>query len=532
MSSTASLPNDIEALRSLVAAQADALAAERQARKAAEAGLVAKSLEMEKLKMQLAKLRRMKFGQSSEKLRQAAEQLELMLEELEASAPTDDEASDEADPDKKETAPRAPRKRRSLPEHLPRTEIIHTPSCTCPACGGEMRKVGEDVTEILDYVPASFRVIRHVRPAYSCRICEGMMQMPMPSLPIERGLPSAALLAHVLTAKYCDHLPLYRQSAIYAREGVELERMLLAAWVGKATALVAPLIAAIEKHVMAGGQLHADDTPVPVLAPGTGKTKTGRLWVYLRDERPWDGPAPPAVVYRYSANRKAEHPLAHLGAFRGRLHADAYAGFGEIYVPKDGSPPRAMEVACWAHARRGFYDVHVANKAPIAAEALERIGKLFDIERKITGQSPEQRAAIRQAEARPQLENLATVLDASLARISGKSELAAAIRYVRSRWPSFTRYVDDGHLEISNNAAERAIRPLAVGRKNWLFAGSDRGGERAAAIYTLIATAKLNDIDPQAWLADVLARLPDHPARRIHELLPWNWRLQSVAHAA
>lgn len=508
------LPTDVAALHALIATQAEALAATK-------AGLVTKTLEIEKLKVQLARLRRLQFGRSSEKLAHQAEQLELRLEEAEAQAAADMPATPAPEPAEAD-APKRHRGRRPLPDHLPRQTVVHEAASACPKCGGEMRKVGEDVTEILDYVPGRFQVIRHVRPATSCRCCEGMVQAPMPSLPIERGLASASLLAHVLVSKYCDHLPLYRQSAIYSRDGVDLERSLLAEWVGKAAALVRPLVAAIESHVMAGAAIHGDDTPVPVLAPGTGKTKTGRLWVYLRDERPWAGPAPPAAAYRYSADRKGEHPRAHLAGFRGHLHADGYAGFGELYLAKGAKPPPVTEVACWAHVRRKFHDVHVATTAPIAADALARIGTLFAVERAANGLSPEQRRALRQAESVPAMVDLAAFLDASLARISGKSELAGAIRYARSRWGALTRYLDDGRLEISNNAAERAIRPLALGRKNWLFAGSDDGGERAAAIYTLTETAKLSGLDPEAYLRDVLGRIADHPINRIGDLLPWN----------
>lgn len=512
MPSTA-LPTDIEALHAVIAAQASELAAAR-------AGLVAKTLEVEKLRIQLARLRRMQFGRSSEKLARAAEQLELMLEEAEATAAAETPEPESGTAAPPEAKPR--RGRRPLPDHLPRTEVVHDSAETCPECGGAMRKVGEDVTEILDYVPGRFQVIRHVRPAYSCRRCEGMVQAPMPALPIERGLPSAGLLAHVLVSKYCDHLPLYRQSSIYARDGVELERSLLAEWVGKAAALMRPLVEAVEGHVMAGGRLHADDTPVPVLEPGRGKTRTARLWVYLRDERPWGGPAPPAVVYRYSPDRKGEHPRDHLGAFRGDLHADGYAGFGGLYLSEDGKPPPVSEVACWAHVRRKFHDVHMATKAPLAAEALERIGALFAVERDIHGWPPDERRQVRQARSGPVLDDLAGFLDGALARLSGKSELAGAIRYARSRWPALTRYLEDGCLEISNNAAERAVRPLALGRKNWLFAGSDAGGERAAAIYTLVETAKLNGLDPEAYLRDILGRIAEHPVNHIAELLPWS----------
>jgi transposase len=528
----ANLPHDTNTLHRIIAAQAAEIASEREAGaareaelSAAKAGLIAKALEIEKLELQIARLRRAQFGRSSEKIERTLEQLELRLEELETEIATPAAAAEASAPDVAQSSSPTKSKRsgrKPLPEHLPRREVVHEPSCTCPACGGEMRKVGEDVTEVLDYIPGRFEVIRHIRPAFSCRRCESMLQAPMPTLPIERGKPSAGLLAHVLVSKYCDHLPLYRQSGIYAREGVELDRSILADWVGKAAALVSPLIEAVAHHVMAAEKLHADDTPVPVLAPGTGQTKTGRLWVYLRDERPYGGLAPPAVVYRYSPDRKGVHPRTHLATFRGFLQADGYSGFGPLYETAAGQPATVTEVACWAHVRRKFYDIHVATNAPIAGEALQRIGQLFDIERAAMGLAPQQRQRIRQSSARPIIDDLAPFLDASLATISGRSELAGAIRYGRSRWPALTRYLDDGQLEISNNAAERAIRPLALGRKNYMFAGSDAGGERAAAAYTLIETAKLNDLDPEAYLRDVLGRIADHRINRIAELLPWN----------
>jgi transposase len=526
----ANLPDDTNTLHRIISVQAAEIASEREARtareaelSAAKAGLIAKALEIEKLELQIARLRRAQFGRSSEKIERTIKQLELRLEELEAEIAAPAAAAEAPAPEQSSSSTKSKRSgRKPLPEHLPRREVVHEPSCTCPSCGGEMRKVGEDVSEVLDYIPGRFEVIRHIRPAFSCRRCESMLQAPMPSLPIEHGKPSAALLAHVLVGKYCDHLPLYRQSGIYAREGVELERSILADWVGKATALVAPLVKAVAHHVMAAEKLHADDTPVPVLAPGTGQTKTGRLWVYLRDERPYGGRAPTAVVYRYSPDRKGVHPRAHLATFRGFLQADGYSGFGPLYETAAGQPATVTEVACWAHVRRKFYDIHVATSAPIAGEALQRIGQLFDIERAAMGLAPQQRRRIRQSSARPIIDDLASFLDASLATISGRSELAGAIRYARSRWSALTRYLDDGQLEISNNAAERAIRPLALGRKNYMFAGSDAGGERAAAAYTLIETAKLNGLDPEAYLRDVLGRIADHHINRIAELLPWN----------
>ena len=497
----------------------------------AKAGLVAKSLEVEKLKLQLARLRRMQFGRSSERIGREIEQLELRLEELEAAeAPeavvAEPDRGIEPDVAKLRTG------RHPLPDHLPRREVVHVDACACPSCGGVLRKVGEDVTEVLDYVPGRFEVIRHVRPAFSCRSCESMVQALMPSLPIVKGRPGPGLLAHVLTAKYCDHLPLYRQAGIYGREGVELDRSLLADWVGKAAWLVRPLIEAIGAHVLAAERLHADDTPVPVLAPGSGRTKTGRLWVYLRDERPYGGSDPPAVLYRYSPDRKGEHPREHLKSFKGFLQADGYAGFNELYETRDERSPPAVEVACWAHARRKLYDVFEANGSPIAKEALDRMSRIFEIERAISGRPPAERRHIRQEKTRPIVDELATFLEVSLAKLPGKGQLAGAIRYARLRWTALTRFLQDGRLEATNNAAERAIRPLALGRKNFLFAGSDQGGLRAAVVYTLIETAKLNGVNPEAYLRHVLSRIADHPVNRVGELLPWNIATEVTTRAA
>jgi len=379
-----------------------------------------------------------------------------------------------------------------------------------------MRKIGEDVSEVLDYVPERFKVIRHVRPKLACPACQRIVQVAAPSRPIERSFAGPGLLAHILTSKYADHLPLYRQAQIYAREGVELDRSTMAEWVGGCARLLDPLTEALGRYVMAAQKLHADDTPVPVLDPGRGRTKTGRLWTYVRDDRPAASEQSPGVLFRYSPDRRGEHPKIHLKPFTGILQADAYAGFGHLYGE------RIQEAACWAHARRAFYELHEANQSPVAAEALERIGALYAIEAEIRGRPPDERTAIRQARAGPLLDSLREWLRQILARVSKKSELAKAISYVLSRWTAMTRYRDDGRIEIDNNAAERALRVVALGRKNYLFCGSDAGGESAAAIYSLIGTAKLNDLDPQAYLRYVIERIADHPINRIEELLPWN----------
>jgi transposase len=502
---------DLTALRALILSQHEQL--------------LSRDNEIEHLKLLIAKLRRMQFGRSSEKLDRQIEQLELRLGELQAT-PAEDTASptsvaaplaNAASPFHGEPIQGKPA-RRPLPKHLPREVRTYMPKQeACPDCGGKLKPLGEDVSEILEYVPARFKVIRQVRPKLACACCERIVQAQAPSRPIERGIAGPGLLAHVLVSKYCDHLPLYRQSEIYAREGVDLERSTLADWVGGASQLLAPLVEVLRRHVMSANKLHADDTPVPVLAPGNGKIKTGRLWTYVREGRPAGDATPAAVWFAYSPDRKGGHPQAHLGNFTGTLQADGYAGFDAVY-----QTGRIQEAACWAHVRRKFYDLHVAHKSPVAAEAMERIAALYTIEKEIRGRPAGERREVRQTRARPLLESLKQWLEGTLGKLSRKSDTAMAVRYALSRWEALLRYVDDGYIEIDNNAAERSLRTVALGRKNYLFAGSDAGGERAAAIYSLIGTAKLNGLDPEAYLRNVLSRIADHPIHHIKELLPWN----------
>jgi transposase len=492
-------------------------------------------LMVDKLTLQLLRSRRSQFGRSSEQLDDP--QIALiegapLYEQPTPKAAAKPEAANSATLD------------RQLPEHLPRENHVHRPdatdaaidangdACGCTACGGRLRQIGADVSEQLEYVPSRFKVIRHVRPKLACVSCQSIFQAPAPSRPITRGVAGPALLANVLVSKYCDHIPLHRLARIHARDGVCFDPSTYGGWVQQSHALLDPLVAALGRYTLAGAKVHADDTPVPVLDPGRGRTKTGRLWVYVRDDRPAAGTEPPAAWYRYSPNRKGEHPQDHLKDFRGILQADAYGGYGKIY-----STGRVEEAACWAHARRPFWDMYENQgrvAGSIADQALQRIAALYAIEAEIRGQPPDLRRRERQARAGPLLEELRTWFTGLLGRVSAKSELAKAIGYSLTRWRSLTRYRDDGRIEIDNNAAERALRGVALGRGNYLFMGSDAGGERAASIYSLVETAKLNGLDPQAYLREVLARIADHPINRIDELLPWNigQRVQEQALAA
>jgi transposase len=513
-------PDDADALRA-------ALAAEREARREAEARASGAEAMVAHLRLLIAKLKHDRYGASSERGRKILDQLELELEELETAA-GEDAANAEAGagapvggPGDRSRPPRRQPVRGPLPAHLPRERLVVPAPSACPCCGGKLSKLGEDITETLEVVPRQWKVIQTVRERFSCRRCEAITQPPAPFHPVARGRAGPNLLAMILEAKFGQHLPLNRQSEAHAREGVELSVSTLADWVGTCTAALMPLVDLIRGHVLAAERLHGDDTTVPVLA--RGKTVTGRLWTYVRDDRPFAGPAPPAALFYYSRDRTGEHPRRHLAGYGGILQADAYAGFNELYAA-DRKPGPITEAACWAHARRKLFELAEVARAPLAAEAVRRIDAIFAAERAINGLPAEERLPVRREHVAPLVADFEAWMREHRGKLSRHNELAKAMDYTLKRWEAFTRFLADGRVCLTNNAAERALRGIALGRKSWLFAGSDRGGERAAAMYSLVVTARLNDVDPRAWLADVLARIADHPASRLHELLPWNWK--------
>ncbi|RWL06429.1 IS66 family transposase [Mesorhizobium sp.] len=538
------VPDDIGALRAALTA---ALA--RAEDEAARAALVEAELAVATAKasddaaliahqhLTIRKLQRALHGQSSERSARLHDQMELTFEELESTATEDEIAAEQAAARTTEVAPFVRKRpvRQPFPEHLPRERMVEPAPAACHCCGGHrLRKLGEDITETLEVVPRQWKVIQHVREKFTCRDCETISQAPAPFHATPRGWAGPGLLAMILFEKFGQHQPLNRQAERYAREGVPLSLSTLADQVGAGAAALMPLFKRLEAHVLAASRLHGDDTTVPVLAKG--KTDTGRLWTYVRDDRPFGGADPPAAVFYYSRDRRGEHPAAHLAGWSGILQADAFGGYGELYAT-GRQPTPVLEASCWAHSRRKVFDLADIEAAarkkargekpnlvyPLAVEAVKRIDALFDIERAINGLSPAQRHAVRQERSAPLVTELERWMIETRDKLSRGHDLTKAFNYMLRRWSSFTRFLDDGRICLSNNAAERALRGIALGRKSWLFCGSDRGGQRAAVLYSLIVSAKMNDIDPQVWLADVLARLPAYPAHRIDDLLPWNW---------
>jgi transposase len=530
------LPTDLAAAHAMILA-------ERRARLEAQAAASSTEAVIAHLKLMIEKLRRELYGSRAERTARLIDQMELQLEELEAKATEDEMAAELAARQASMPAPRRRPARKPFPEHLPRERVVVPAPTTCPCCGSmKLSKLGEDVTETLEVVPRQWKVIQTVRERFSCRACETITQPPAPFHVTPRGFVGPNLLATVIFEKFGQHQPLNRQSERYAREGIDLSVSTLADQVGAATAALAPLHALIASHVMAAERLHADDTTVPILAKG--KADTGRIWTYVRDDRPFGGADPPAALYFASRDRRQEHPDEHLAGWRGVLQADAYGGYNGLYHPARPDGP-VTSALCWGHARRGFFELadiaasarrgpSAAPVSPIALEAVNRIDALFAIEREINGMSVAERQRIRQAQSRPIVDDLHAWLQEKRGTLSRSSSVAKPIDYMLKRWSRFALFLDDGRACLSNNAAERALRGFALGRKAWLFAGSDRGADRAAAMATLITTAKLNDVDPQAWLADVLARIADAPQNRLPELLPWNWRARRAEqrHAA
>jgi transposase len=537
-----SLPDDIDALKAaLIAARTEA-AAEKACAVAAVAELAQGRALIAHLNLEIEKLRRTIYGPRSERTARLLDQLELQLEEAEANAAEDELAAEHTKPSitVRSFARKRPA-RKPFPDHLPRERVVIPAPQSCPCCGSaKLSKLGEDITETLEVVPRQWKVIQTVRERFSCRECETITQPPAPFHVTPRGFAGPNLLAMILFEKFGQHQPLNRQSERYAREGVDLSLSTLADLVGACAAALRPLHTLIERHVLSAERLHGDDTTVPILAKG--KTETGRVWTYVRDDRPFGGKDPPAALFYASRDRRGEHPERHLTNWSGVLQADAFSGYARLYPP-DRKPGPIVEALCWSHARRKFFELaDIAANArrgksatpisPIALEAVKRIDAIFDIEREINGVTAEERLAVRRSRSAPLVAALDEWARSERAKLSRHNAVAKAIDYMLTRWPAFARFLEDGRICLTNNAAERALRGLALGRKSWLFAGSERGAERAAIMYTLIQTAKLNDIDPQAWLADTLFKIAETPQTRLGKLLPWNWMSDRRSRAA
>lgn len=511
------LPNDVESLKRLLLERDETV----QAR---DVELREKQRQIEHLKLQLAKLRRARFGQSSEALKEAG-QLPLTLEELKAAVA---EAVHGIQNPREEygSEPKGqPVRRKQLPEHFDRIDqVIEPKERVCPDCGGALKTLGKpDESEVMEVKTVTFTVTRRIRPKKRCSKCVTILQAPAPSRPIPKSFAGASVLALILTWKYGFHLPLHRQCQIFAHAGLKISRTTLMQWVGASSALLGPLAATLGKYVLAAPHLNADDTPVKVLAPGRGKTKRGHLWTYVRDGRGWKSRDPPAVWYQYAPSWHGKYPQHHLACYQGKLQVDAYAGYEPLFIPSGpDKPARILEIACAAHMRRKFFDLYVGMKSPLAKEALDRFRQLYRIETQIRGRSPEERLAARQEHAVPLLKDFHTWMIKTIGQVEKKTELGAAFHYALNNWEALVRYTQDGRLAIDNNTAERSLRGVGVGRRNYLFFGSDTGGERAAIIYSLIETCRRNQIDPQCYLLHVLERVADHPINRIEELLPWN----------
>ena len=541
MHSDDSLPNDIEILKQLVRIRDAELSQARAEASNARAEASSAEALIAHLRLTIEKLKRDLFGPRNERKARLLDQMELALEELEAAATEDEVAAEQAAAATTQVRAFTRRKpaRQPFPAHLPRERIIVPGPTACACCGSNrLAKLGEDITETLEVIPRQWKVVQHVREKFTCRDCEKISQPPAPFHVLPRGFAGPSLLAMILFEKYGQHQPLNRQSERYARERIDLSVSTLADQVGGCAMLLRPLYELVRAHVFAGERVHGDETPVPVLAKH--QCRKGRLWTYVRDDKPFAGPAPPAAVFFYSRDRTAENPERHLAGYAGILQADAYAGFNRLYdADRKGGP--ITEASCWAHGRRKFFELaDVAAKArgqlsvlaPLAVEAVKRIDAIFDIEREINGRSADDRLAVRRERVAPLVADLEAWMRAQRGRLSRHSEVGKAMDYMLKRWETFSRFLADGRICLTNNAAERALRGIALGRQSWLFAGSDRGGERAAVMYTLIQTARLNGLDPQAWLADVLGRISDHNIRKLDELLPWNWKMTAVKLAA